>query len=65
MGVPVRSCCCQSENKLAVFSHRQNFFGHHIVELTVRLSVKLIKDHTVNVKPVLGIGFGQDLIEAV
>ena len=29
--------------------------GHYVKKLSVRLSMKLIKDHTVNVKAVLGI----------
>ena len=40
--------------------------GHYIKELSVRLGVQLVKDHTVDVKAVLRVGLGGEyLIEAV
>ena len=41
-------------------------FGHHIEQFPIGLGVEFIKDHTVDVEPMLGVGFcRKDLVETV
>ena len=56
--VGVRSGCGNQEIQ-RLHSRITGAFGHNIKELSVWLSVQLIKDNAVDVEAVLGIGLGR------